>query len=398
VEKLKRLASVVPNPTIPELQLLRQRFAPDVPERAVMHLAGDLETHAGAPLRMSDGDIRQYLRHLRSEAPALELDVRRYLLKILADSEPVPGSAAHLRWQASKAIHEVRIAELTSSDTGPALAALAAVAKGPMWREIREAMERLAPAAEHSPEVRNAAGLAGDARQPPAFRDLTGTLHLQPFYWRAPRWQHVAAAVAITLIAAAAASVTDAFRVQASHALDAYILTYRLSAVSPDGGELSISPRNRNAGLPPRVWLYRDSAPWVQQTLPPDRALTVSIPDEPHIYQVRSELPGGAWALSNTLWAPSVLILIDAQPWARVTVRSPAGRIPPVIETTPAAFRLPPGPYQLSLENGDVTGPLTAQIQVSSTGQRSFQYMMPNFNPTQALDELGLSEPPPTTQ
>jgi hypothetical protein len=386
VRKLRRLASVVPNPTIPELQLLRQRFAPEVPERAVMHLATDLETHAGAPLRMSDGDIREYLRQLRREAPATELAVRRYLLTVLADSEPVSGSAAHLRWQAHKAIHEVRIAELTSSDTRPALAMLAAAARGPLWREVREAMERLAPAAEHTPEARKAVGLAGDRQRPPTFRDSTG-LHLQPFYWRLPRWEHIAAAVAITLVVAAAASRLQAFRVQPGHDLDAYVLEYHDSAAS-GGGELRVTTREASAPARP-VSLYRDAQPWVQQTFGADGSLTVAIPDEPHVYQARAQLPDGSWAFSNTVWAPSVLILIDAQPWARVTVRS--ATVPPLTETTPAAFRLPPGSYELSLENGNVTAPLTTRIDVASGGQRSFQFTMPNFDANQILEEFGVS-------
>ena len=396
VEKLKRLASVVPNPTIPELQLLRQRFAPDVPERAVLHLASTLDAYEGAPLRMSDGDIREHLRQLRKEMPAMELAIRRYLVKVLADSEPVPGSAAHLRWQATRAIHEIRIAELTSGDPSAAVAALSAVAKGPLWREVREAMERIAPAEEQSPATRRAIGLDGGTRRPPAFRDDTGTLNVQPFYWRPPQWQHVAAAVAIAAIITGAASSTSAFNVQTSHMVDAYVLAYRPSAAASDAGELGITLREAgDAAVPRAVSIYRDSAPWVQQTLQPDGTVTVPIPDELHTYQVRARLPGGAWALSNTLWAPSYVVVIDVQPWARATVRSPGGTIPELTETTPAAFRLPPGPYDVSLENGNINPATNIRIEVTSAGDKTFSFKMPNFDPSQVLDEFGLSAPLP---
>jgi hypothetical protein len=393
VEKLKQLASVVPNPTIPELQLLRQRFAPEIPERAVLHLASTLEAYEGAPVKMSDGDIREHLRRLRKDAPALELQIRRYLLKVLADSEPLPGSAAHLRWQATKAIHDIRVAEMTSADPSGAIAELSAVAKGPLWREVREAMERLAPSEEHSPAVRKAIGPDGGTRRPPAFRDETGTLKVQPFYWRLPRWQHVAAAAAIAAIFTGAASTTRAFNVQPSHMLEAYVLSYHPSAATATAGELDIAIREENPLVPRVVSVYRDSIPWVRQTLQADGTLAVSIPDEMHSYQVRAQLPDGAWALSNTIWAPSVVILIDAQPWAKVTVRSPEGKVPELTETTPAAFRLPPGPYEVVLDNGNINPPRTERITVSTTGPKTFSWAMPGFDPSQVLDEFGLSAP-----
>jgi hypothetical protein len=112
-----------------------------------------------------------------------------------------------------------------------------------------------------------------------------------------------------------------------------------------------------------------------------------------HSYQVRAQLPDGAWALSNTIWAPSVVILIDAQPWAKVTVRSPEGKVPELTETTPAAFRLPPGPYEVVLDNGNINPPRTERITVSTTGPKTFSWAMPGFDPSQVLDEFGLSAP-----
>jgi hypothetical protein len=255
-------------------------------------------------------------------------------------------------------------------------------------------MERLAPSEEHAPATRKAVGLDAGTRRPPAFRDETGTLKVQPFYWRPPRWQHAAAAVAIAAMIGGAASRTRAFNDQPTHILDAYVLAYHPSAAaSGDAGELDISIGEENVALPRAVSVYRDSALWIQQTLQEDGTAAVSIPDEPHSYQVRAQLQNGAWALSNTIWAPSVVILIDAQPWARVTVRSAGGTIPDLAETTPAAFRLPPGSYDVSLENGNLNPSLTTRINVSTTGQKTFRYSMPGFDPTQVLDEFGVNAP-----
>jgi hypothetical protein len=401
VEKLKQLASVVPYPTLPELELLRQRFAPDVPERAVLHVANDIGAYEGAPIRMSDGDIRDHLHRLRKASPALEVELRRYLLKVLADSEPVPGSAAHLRWEISSALHRVQIAELTGSDARPAMAALAGLARGPLWRELRDAIEKLPPSPQQ-PEIRKAAGMQGRPDEPPAFQDRTGHLHVESFHWRMPRWQDAAVAAAVTLVVAAIGSFSSAFRLQASHALDAYVLEYRPSAAASDAGELRIFMREQGSSAPRTVRLYRDSVPQdATVALDPQGEAIVPLPSggEPHVYQVRADLSGGAFALSNTLWAPSALVIIDAQPWARVTLRSTDGRVPEMTQVTPAALRLPEGTYDLSFENGGVTAPLTRQIQVSSTGQRTFRFDMPGFDPSQLLNQLGVTgAPPPTRQ
>ena len=399
VEKLKELASVVPYPTVAELELLRQRFTPEVPERAVLHVANDIGAYEGAPIRMSDGDIRNHLHELRKNAPALEVGVRRYLLKVLADSEPVAGSAAHLRWEISKALHQVQIAELTSSDPTAAVAALKTLATGPLWRELRDAVERLAPSRQQ-PEIRKAVGLQRPKDEPPTFQDRTGNLHLPSFHWRMPRWQDAVAAGAVAVLVAAISSFSSAFRLQASHSLDAYVLEYRQSAAAT-AGELYIFARDPESSAPRTVRLYRDSTPEAGSiNLDPQSGAIVPLESgaQPRVYQVRADLPDGAFALSNTLWAPSALVIIDAQPWARVTVRSPDGRIPEVTQVTPAALRLPEGTYDLSFENGGVTPPLTQQIEVSSTGRRTFRFDMPNFNPSQLLNQLGIDTAPPTPQ
>ena len=268
------------------------------------------------------------------------------------------------------------------------------MAKGPLWRELREAVERLPPAGQQSAEIRKAVGAQQHAAEPPSFQDRTGQLDLQPFYWRAPRWQDAALAGAVAILVATGGSFTGAFRLQASHTLDAYVLEYRPSA---DAGELRILVRDASSSAPRSVRLYRDaSAVGAPIELDPRLGATVSLGagSEPHVYQVRAQLPDEAFAVSNTLWAPSVLIIIDAQPWARVTARSQGGRVPDVTQTTPAAFRLPEGTYDLSLENGGLTPPLSQQIQVSSDRQRMFQYTMPGFDPGQLLNQLGIDRGP----
>lgn len=395
VERLKRLASVVPHPTVDELELLRQRFAPDVPESAVLHTATDLGTHAGAPLRMSDGEIRDYLHQLRRETPGLEVDVRRYLLHVLRDSEPVAGSAAHARWELAVALHRAQIATLSSSaDAAPAMSELSRLAHGPLWSELRAALDRL-PEADTA--TRAIARAAGGRDEPPAFEDRTGRLAVRTFRWGGPQWRDVTAAMAVAAIVALAGSFSSSFRLQASHAPDAYVLAYRPAAAGP--GELVVRARNPDSPIPRTVRVYRDGEPFggpIDLDLREGTAVPIEAADTAHVYQARADLPGGALALSNTIWAPSVVVVIDAQPWARVTVRSRDGSVPDVTGTTPAAFRLPEGEYDLALENDGLTAPLERQIRVSSTGDRYFRFDMPGFDPGQLIDDLGLtpSRPP----
>ena len=197
-------------------------------------------------------------------------------------------------------------------------------------------------------------------------RAPTGRIERLPFHWVAHSWQDLAAATGIALIAASAASLTGAFRVQASHALDAYA-RYRPSQAQAQGGELRITSRSDDPNLPRRVQLYRDSVPDGVQSIVPGSGATAPIggAGAAHIYQVRAALPGGAFALSNTLLAPSVLIVVDAQPWARDN---------PLARSTSAADdpndagcgSVAEGLYDLALENGSLTGsPLAQQIQVN---------------------------------
>jgi hypothetical protein len=105
-------------------------------------------------------------------------------------------------------------------------------------------------------------------------------------------------------------------------------------------------------------------------------------------YQVRATRPDGALALSNPIWAPSIIVIIDVQPWARVTIAAADTKIPAFVEATPVAVRLPEGRYSLSFENGGLNGPFTQTIDVSGGGQRTFRYGMPGFTVDTVLKSL----------
>jgi hypothetical protein len=393
VDELKQLASVVPYPTIELLELLRQRFAPQVPEAAVFHVSATGQSYAGVPIEMSDGEIRDNLRRLRRDRASFEAHVREYLLEVLRDSEPVAGSVAHLRWQMSTAVHEVQLAALRGADASAGLRKIAGLAHGPLWDELRESIARLPDSGPLADDVRKTAGMKERSADPPAFEDRTG-VGVPRFRWVRPSARELGFSLGVAVIAATIASVAAPFRAQASHVLNAYTLDYE----PPLGRELAGVLRVRaaaNAIAPPRTFqIYRDDQPFFGQDLDADGSAAVRVESSgaAHVYQVRGGLPTGALAVSNALLAPSVLVVIDAQPWARATIRSTGDRIRPITDVTPVAVRLPEGTYDVAFENGGVTQPLNQQIDVTTAGQRLFRFDMPGFDPRALLQQL---ESPP---
>jgi hypothetical protein len=390
VEELKQLASVVPYPSVDLLELLRQRFAPHVPEPAVLHVADAGATHAGAPIQMSDGEIRDHLRQLRLGRAALEADVREYLLEVLHDSEPAAGSVAHLRWQISTAVHETQLAALRGRDTAPVLAKVAALAHSPLWQELRDSIARLPESGRPSDDMRKSAGIKGKGVEPPTFEDPTGRLGVPRFRWIVPGPRELGLSFGVALIVAALAALATPFRAQASHILNAYTLEYAPPQASSLAGELRVRAAAADVAPPTMLQLYRDDQaygePFRLDREDGSTAVRIESTGAAYVYQVRAALDTGALAVSNAILAPSVLVVVDAQPWARVTIRSDGNRIRDIRDTTPMAVRLPEGPYTLAFEN-DVTSQRNERITVTTAGERVFRFVMPGFDPQTLFDQ-----------
>ncbi len=387
VEQLRRLACLVPHPTVDLLELLRQRFAPEIPESAVLRTAGPLATAGNQPLRLPDEDIRALLADVRAHQPALEARVRSYLLKVLADSEPVPGSAAHLRWQASVAMQRVQLADAQGGDASASIDTLRALHHGPLWEEIREMVARQparsAPTAQLRASVH--ADRATDEPPPIAFR------------WTPPGWRVTALATAAGVLVVLGAIASGSLVNASAHLDDAYLLEY-VDASAGGPGAVRIR-RPAGNGAPDTVRLYRGASPVGDTiTLSGIGPVTVTIEAgaSAAIYQVRASLPTGALALSNTLWAPSILVVIDARPWANVTITSAeAGLAFTHSQTTPFGVRIPAGTYTVALENQGLNPSTTEPMVVAQDRSRSFTFTMPGFNLDQTLQQLGVGTLPP---
>ena len=387
VEQLRRLASLVPHPTVDLLELLRQRFAPEIPESAVLRTAGPLATAGNQPLRLPDEEIRDLLADVRAHQPALEARVRSYLLKVLADSEPAPGSAAHMRWQASVALQRVQLADVQGGDASASIETLRALHQGPLWEEIREMVARQPARSAPSAQLRASVRADKAADEPPSIA----------FRWTPPGWRVTALATAAGVLVVLGAMASGSFVNASAHLDDAYQLEY-VDASAGGPGAVRIR-RLVDNGAPDTVRLYRGSSP-AGDVITLSGLAPVTVPIEAGtpaaIYQVRASLPTGALALSNTLWAPSVLVVIDARPWANVTITSAeAGVNFAHSQTTPFGVRIPAGAYTVALENQGLNPASTERLVVAQDGSRSFTFTMPGFNLDQTLQQLGVVTTPP---
>ena len=85
------------------------------------------------------------------------------------------------------------------------------------------------------------------------------------------------------------------------------------------------------------------------------------------------------------------LVTLNALPWARVKVRAKdtsgaaAASVPDEL-STPCTVELPPGTYAIDLENGGLTPPLRREIEVKASGDNTFVFSMPSFDPARAAE------------
>jgi hypothetical protein len=386
---MTRLASVVPHPTTELLEMLRRRFAPDISDAVVLHLLSEAGGTASPVIRLDDEAIRRNLAAMRRDTPRLEAAARRSVLNVLADSQPAPGSAAFERWRLSVALQQLHLAELESTDSSSALETVRALSEGPLWEEVRSAVSRV-PA---NPDLARRLGLAlggragADAEPPP---DTSGLAPFpQPWSWPSAR-EIVPAAIAASVVLALGLSL-QVFPAHAlDHVRDAYRLTY-IARAQPASPELQVQLAVGDQNLPGSVDIFQDATlfkPGVALPLQAPASILLAPSTAGHYYQARATLPNGNLAVSNAEWVPSdteVVVSIDAQPWANVTVKSGQTTLGP--QATPFLVSLVPGSYQLHYDNNGVTPPMDKTIGVTPAN-RVFSFPMPGFDPDRTASEL----------
>lgn len=85
----------------------------------------------------------------------------------------------------------------------------------------------------------------------------------------------------------------------------------------------------------------------------------------------------------------SVTVIMNARPWARITVKSEENReIQQNTGTTPCAFRLPYGKYKVELTSDSQPQPVVKTVSIEPGGERSFIFDMPSFDAEKALAQI----------
>jgi hypothetical protein len=392
IERLKRLASLVPHPTPGLLNLLRQRYAPDVPDAALLHLMLQAEGPAAPVVRLADEDVRRHQNDVRRENPDLEVSVRETVLAVLKDSEPLQGSAAHERWRIAVAVQRILLGDVapSSADIGGGVATLRSLAKGPMWREVQDAL-KLAP--DKSVAVGQATALAtevGDGPEPSAGDERLALAGRMPWSWPGLR-ELVPAALTAALLLLGALSLNALPLREVGHIQDAYSLSYAPtpSASTP---QLTLDRLVQDDTIPQQVDLYRQDQLFRAGLSLANGANVVQLTaaDTGSYFQVRATLPENNLAVSQAVWVASdrlSFVVINASPWANVTITD--GTMTTAAQQTPFTAALMPGSYQLRFENPNLNPPSTLEQSITVTDTNSsVQVTMPNFDRESVVDDL----------
>ena len=117
VERLKRLASLVPHPSPGLLDVLRRHFAPDISDAAVLHLLTQAEGPTAPVIRLSDDELRRSLSAVRHETPDLEAAARKAILDVLRDPEPVFWFRRYERWRIAVGVQKLLLADSSKAHT-----------------------------------------------------------------------------------------------------------------------------------------------------------------------------------------------------------------------------------------------------------------------------------------
>jgi hypothetical protein len=167
---------------------------------------------------------------------------------------------------------------------------------------------------------------------------------------------------------------------------------YRLAFLSgTDNTSRQLDLRAVDELYPRAVGLYRGNEVFqAEVTIPAGMPAVVDLPPTAggSYYQARATLPDGNLAVSNPVWVPPanlIVVLIDAQPWARVIIDGNGTHLEP--GTTPFSIPLAPGMYDIQLENGGLTPPRQETIQVAP-GNQEFRFVMPGYDPARATEQL----------
>lgn len=284
VQRLQRLMALYPGAPLELIELVRQQFCPEVPDAVVLDLLTQSVAHSSRTLRVTDAELARLLRELQDQDAPLdppqrqEEQVRRYLLKVLKDSEPADAaSLGHLKWRLRKAMQQIYLHDPDHRNIDEAVATLSELVRGPLWEEAHGELWALAVPGAKNPHgvpvlpiakpvqerlkhevmtlVKQTAG--GEVAQPQGPRTADSKAAPRPRWLRLPKLPELAPAV---LLAAALLAVVSWKKVgveQVEH-IKGYALTTKLKGAESAVVELRVE--TQKDGLPEGITLCLDDA------------------------------------------------------------------------------------------------------------------------------------------
>lgn len=153
-QRLLQLLSLWPDAPLDLADYLRQKFCPQVPEEALLHVLAQSQDLSGQRLRFSEAELAQHFAqlqkqdaHLQTEAEVaqrLEERVRRDFLAVLHKHEPIDKSGIeHMQWRLRCAMQKLYFHDAEDRNANEAVAALRELAAGPLWEDVADALDPL---------------------------------------------------------------------------------------------------------------------------------------------------------------------------------------------------------------------------------------------------------------
>lgn len=153
-QRLLQLLSLWPDAPLDLADYLRQKFCPQVPEEALLHVLAQSQDLSGQRLRFSEAELAQHFAQLQKQdahlqtaaevAQRLEERVRRDFLAVLHKHEPTDKSGIeHMQWRLRCAMQKLYLHDAEDRSANEAVAALRELAAGPLWEDVADALDPL---------------------------------------------------------------------------------------------------------------------------------------------------------------------------------------------------------------------------------------------------------------
>lgn len=175
-QRLLQLLSLWPDAPLDLADYLRQKFCPQVPEEALLHVLAQSQDLSGQRLRFSEEELAQHFAqlqkqdaHLQTAAEVeqrLEERVRRDLLAVLHKHEPTDKSGIeHMQWRLRCAMQKLYLHDTEDRNANEAVAALRELAAGPLWEDVADALDPLGVPLHPQPRGRASRPLSTPVQQ-----------------------------------------------------------------------------------------------------------------------------------------------------------------------------------------------------------------------------------------